>query len=118
MGRLPGYGIARLIERAVAGRSSRQRPPLPSDLVRREDLPPQPRYLPRAVSPEKDQPLQQELRRTDDLAVGVWQQQALRIRQIGGRSGGAQGDALLRTARVIIGGKQAIVVQLPRAGVQ
>src|SRR5262249_14981697 len=38
-----------------------------SDLIRREDFPPQPRYLPRPLSPQEDQWLQQELRRTDDL---------------------------------------------------
>ena len=37
------------------------------DLIRREDFPPQPRYLPRPLSPQEDQLLQQELRRTDDL---------------------------------------------------
>ncbi len=37
------------------------------DLIRREDFPPQPRYLSRPLSPADDQLLQQELRRTDDL---------------------------------------------------
>jgi site-specific recombinase XerD len=41
--------------------------PLHSDLIRREDLPLQPRYLPKPLSPSEDQLLQQELRRTDDL---------------------------------------------------
>ena len=36
-------------------------------LIRREDFPPQPKYLPRPLSPQDDQLLQQELRRTDDL---------------------------------------------------
>ena len=36
-------------------------------LILPEDFPPQPRYLPRPLSPEDDQLLQQELRRTDDL---------------------------------------------------
>jgi site-specific recombinase XerD len=37
------------------------------DLIRREDFPPQPRYLPRPLSPQEDQLLQQELCRTNDL---------------------------------------------------
>jgi site-specific recombinase XerD len=41
--------------------------PLQPDLIRREDFPPQPHYLPRPLSLEEDQLLQQELRRTDDL---------------------------------------------------
>ena len=41
--------------------------PLPSALIRREDFPPKPRYLPRPLSPQEDQLLEQELRRTDDL---------------------------------------------------
>jgi site-specific recombinase XerD len=41
--------------------------PLRPDLIRREDLPPRARYLPRPLSLEDDQRLQQELRRTDDL---------------------------------------------------
>lgn len=36
-------------------------------LILREDFPPLPHYLPRALSPEDDQRLQQELRRCDDL---------------------------------------------------
>jgi site-specific recombinase XerD len=40
---------------------------LQPDLIRREDFPPEPFYLPRPVSPPEDQLLQQELRRTDDL---------------------------------------------------
>jgi site-specific recombinase XerD len=36
-------------------------------LILREDFPPCPRYLPRALSPENDQRLQQELRRSNDL---------------------------------------------------
>jgi site-specific recombinase XerD len=36
-------------------------------LILPEDFPPLPRYLPRPLSPEDDQLLQQELRRTDDL---------------------------------------------------
>ena len=37
--------------------------PLRPDLIRREDFPPQPCYLPRPLSPQEDQRLQQELRR-------------------------------------------------------
>jgi site-specific recombinase XerD len=40
---------------------------LQPDLIRREDFPPEPRYLPRPLSLGEDQLLQQELRRTDDL---------------------------------------------------
>jgi site-specific recombinase XerD len=45
--------------------------PLPPDLIRPEDFPPQPLYLPRPLDPQKDQLLQQELRRTDDLAANA-----------------------------------------------
>jgi site-specific recombinase XerD len=41
--------------------------PVQPDLIRREDFPPEPRYLPRPLSLQEDQLLQQELRRTDDL---------------------------------------------------
>jgi integrase len=41
--------------------------PLRPDLIRREDFPPRIRHLPRPLSPQEDQLLQQELRRTDDL---------------------------------------------------
>ena len=40
-------------------------------LIRREDFPPQPKYLPRPLSPQDDQLLQQELRRTDDLPANA-----------------------------------------------
>jgi len=40
-------------------------------LIRPEDFPPQPRYLPRPLSPQDDQRLQQELRRTDDLPASA-----------------------------------------------
>jgi site-specific recombinase XerD len=40
---------------------------LQSGLILPEDFPPQPRYLPRALSPEEDRQLQQELSRTNDL---------------------------------------------------
>jgi len=42
--------------------------PVPPGLIRHEDFPPPPRYLPRPLSLQEDQLLQQELRRTDDLA--------------------------------------------------
>jgi site-specific recombinase XerD len=41
--------------------------PVPPDLIRLDDLPLQPRYLPKPLSPSEDQLLQQELLRTDDL---------------------------------------------------
>lgn len=42
------------------------------DFIRREDFPPQPRYLPRPLPLQEDQLLQQELRRrTDDLAANA-----------------------------------------------
>ena len=41
--------------------------PVQSDLIRREDFPPKPHYLPGPLSLEEDQLVQQELRRTDDL---------------------------------------------------
>jgi site-specific recombinase XerD len=53
------------------------------DLIRREDFPLQPRYLPRPLSLQDDQLLQQELRRTDDLAGNAF----LLIRATGIRIG-------------------------------
>jgi site-specific recombinase XerD len=41
--------------------------PLRPDLIRREDFPPRPCYLPQPLSPEDDQRLDYELRKTDDL---------------------------------------------------
>jgi site-specific recombinase XerD len=41
--------------------------PLPADLIRRDDFPPLPRYLPRPLSCADDQLLQQQLRCDDDL---------------------------------------------------
>ena len=41
--------------------------PVQPDLIRQEDFPPEPRYLPRPLSPQEDQLLQQELLHTDDL---------------------------------------------------
>ncbi len=40
---------------------------LQPDLIRREDFPPQTHYLPKPLSPEEDQHLEQQLRHTDDL---------------------------------------------------
>lgn len=45
--------------------------PLSGDLIRREDFPPPPHYLPRPLSPQDDQLLQQQLRRTDDLPANA-----------------------------------------------
>jgi site-specific recombinase XerD len=45
--------------------------PLAPDLVRREDFPPAPHYLPRPLAPQDDRLLQQELRRTDDLPANA-----------------------------------------------
>ena len=45
--------------------------PLPPDLIRREDFPPRPHYLPKPLPPPDDQLLQQELRRTDDLPANA-----------------------------------------------
>jgi site-specific recombinase XerD len=44
---------------------------IPPDFIRREDFPAQPRYLPRSLSLQEDQLLQQELRRTDSLATNA-----------------------------------------------
>jgi site-specific recombinase XerD len=44
---------------------------IPPDFIRREDFPPQPRYLPRPLPLQNDQLLQQELRRTNDLAANA-----------------------------------------------
>ena len=41
--------------------------PVQPDLIRQEDFPSEPRYLPRPLSPQEDQLLQQELLHTDDL---------------------------------------------------
>lgn len=45
--------------------------PLQHGLIRREDFPPRPLYLPKPLSPEDDQRLQQELRRADDLSANA-----------------------------------------------
>lgn len=54
--------LRRLLEDLAAQDDS-----VPQGLIRHEDFPPQPHYLPRPLSLEDDQLLQQELRRTDDL---------------------------------------------------
>ena len=58
--------LRRLLDDLVANGHS-----IPPDLIRREDFPPQPRYLPRPLSLQDDQLLQQELRRTDDLSANA-----------------------------------------------
>ena len=63
--------------------------PLPSDLIRRQDFPPHDHFLPRPLSPEDDQRLQQQLRLTDTLlsnalllirATGVRAQECIDLR--------------------------------------
>jgi hypothetical protein len=39
------------------------------DLIRREDFPPEPKYLPRPLSPQDDQLLRQQLRRTGGVSA-------------------------------------------------
>jgi site-specific recombinase XerD len=54
------------------------------DLIRPEDFPPPPRYLPRPLSPQDDRLLQQELRRTNDLnanALLLMRATGIRIRE-------------------------------------
>ena len=58
--------LRRLLEDLAANGHS-----LSPDLIRREDFPPQPHYLPRPLPLEEDQLLQQELRRIDDLAANA-----------------------------------------------
>lgn len=45
--------------------------PIQPGLIRREDFPPHPHYLPRPLSPQDDQLLRRELRRTDDLPANA-----------------------------------------------
>jgi len=54
-------------------------PAIPLDLIRREDFPPHPHYLPRPLSPEDDRLLIEELERADDLHANA----LLRIRTTG-----------------------------------
>jgi site-specific recombinase XerD len=58
--------LRRLLEDLAANGHS-----LAPDLIRREDFPPSPHYLPRPLSPQDDQLLQLELRRTDDLLANA-----------------------------------------------
>jgi site-specific recombinase XerD len=58
--------LRRLLEDLAANGHSLQ-----PDLIRGEDFPPAPRYLPRPLSIQEDQLLQQELRRSDDLAANA-----------------------------------------------
>lgn len=59
-------GLRRLLDDLRANGHSIQ-----PDLIRREDFPPRPQYLPRPLSPEDDRLLQQELHRTDDLPANA-----------------------------------------------
>ena len=56
-------GLRRLLQDLAANGH-----PIQAGLIRREDFPPRPRYLPRPLSPNDDQRLLQQLRQTDDLA--------------------------------------------------
>lgn len=58
--------LRRLLEELAANGHSLQ-----PDLIRREDFPPAPHYLPRTLSIQDDQLLQKELRRNDDLAANA-----------------------------------------------
>jgi site-specific recombinase XerD len=55
-------GLRRLLDDLAANGH-----PIQPDLIRREDFPPQPQYLPRPLPPQDDQLLRDELGRTDDL---------------------------------------------------
>ncbi|HEY1161150.1 MAG TPA: tyrosine-type recombinase/integrase [Terracidiphilus sp.] len=55
-------GLRRLFDDLAANGHSIQ-----PDLIRREDFPPRPQYLPRPLPPPDDRLLRDELRRTDDL---------------------------------------------------
>jgi site-specific recombinase XerD len=59
-------GLRRLLDDLMANGHSIQ-----PDLIRREDFPPRPQYLPRPLSPKDDQRIQQELRRTDNLPANA-----------------------------------------------
>jgi site-specific recombinase XerD len=58
--------LRRLLEDLAANGHSIQ-----PDLIRREDFPPLPQYLPRPLPPQDDQLLRDELRRTDDLPANA-----------------------------------------------
>ena len=64
--RVPSGGNAEAVRRLLEDLAAAGYP-LQSGLIRPEDLPPRPHYLPRALSLEEDQRLQQELRRAHDL---------------------------------------------------
>jgi site-specific recombinase XerD len=59
-------GLRRLLDDLAANGHSIQ-----PELIRREDFPPLPQYLPRPLSPQDDQLLRDELRRTDDLSANA-----------------------------------------------
>jgi len=59
-------GLRRLLDDLTANGHAIQ-----PDLIRREDFPPRPQYLPRPLSPQDDQFLRDELRRTDDLPANA-----------------------------------------------
>jgi len=59
-------GLRRLLDDLAANGH-----PIQPGLIRLEDFPPQPQYLPRPLSPKDDQLVQQELRRTDDLPANA-----------------------------------------------
>lgn len=59
-------GLRRLLDDLAANGHSIQ-----PDLIRREDFPPLPQYLPRPLPPQDDQLLHDELRRTDDLPANA-----------------------------------------------
>jgi len=59
-------GLRRLLDDLTANGHAIQ-----PDLIRREDFPPRPKYLPRPLSPHDDQMLCEELRRTDDLPANA-----------------------------------------------
>jgi site-specific recombinase XerD len=59
-------GLRRLLDDFAANGHAIQ-----PDLIRREDFPPRPQYLPKPLSPPDDQLLREELRRTDDLPANA-----------------------------------------------
>jgi len=59
-------GLRRLLDDLAANGHSIQ-----PDLIRREDFPPLPQYLPRPLPPQDDRLLRDELRRTDDLPANA-----------------------------------------------
>lgn len=59
-------GLRRLLQDLAANGH-----PIQAGLILGEDFPPRARYLPRPLSPQDDQLLQQELRRTDDLPANA-----------------------------------------------